>query len=74
MDVGPERAREIFVPSAMALAVEQHEMARLGLPSCQNVARVLQWPVNHRAPDLFWSAGGASQRALQLTGRATVIT
>jgi hypothetical protein len=71
----PAEAREGKIRStAMLPAVDQHNMAGLRLPSCQNVKRVVEWLVIHRAAQLCRSAGGASLRTHQLTDPATVIT
>jgi hypothetical protein len=68
-------AREGKIRStAMLLAVDRHNMAGLRLPSCQNVERVVEWLVIHRAAEECRSAGGASQQTQQLTDPATVIT
>ena len=43
--------------TARPLAVDQHNMAGLRLPSCQNVKRVVEWLVIHRTAELCRSAG-----------------
>jgi hypothetical protein len=50
------KIRSIAIP----LAVDQHKMARLRLPSCQNVERVVQWLVIHQAAELRLSGGIAN--------------
>jgi hypothetical protein len=59
--VYPIAAREGKIRSTvMPLAVDQHNMAGLRLPSCQSVERVVEWLVIHRADELYLSAGSAS--------------
>jgi hypothetical protein len=60
--------------TAMPLAVDQHNMALLRLPPCQNVEPVIEWLVTHRAVELCRSAGGANLRTHQLTAPGTAIT
>jgi hypothetical protein len=58
----------------MSLADDEHDMAGLRLPSCQNVKRVVEWLVIHRAAELCRSAGGTSLHTQQLTDLATAMT